>query len=302
MRANAARDPNEATRKKSIRAERDTQIGIPCTKSTDLDTRNHGSRSSSNTVDYLQLDADKILSAYGKFGRYQMVIHLILNSVHILYATNMMIMPFITEDPNPKRISVFRSTLLQFARSFRYNYSDVNHESLASEFNLVCDNYESVEHGASVFMLGGTIVAPIITQLSDVYGRRMTFLIPLYVAVVANIICAIAPTYTIFLVFRFVAGVAASVSTGFYNFIMLWSLRMKKVLVYMSYKMMRMHFVEKSLMSFDAQICKSSLSYTALKWFVKAALHYCYDVNFKDARHIKGSVRAKIQFLDSTLT
>ncbi|KHJ91921.1 hypothetical protein OESDEN_08198 [Oesophagostomum dentatum] len=93
-----------------------------------------------------------------------------------------------------------------------YNYSDVNHESLASEFNLVCDDYESVEHGASVFMLGGMIVAPIITQLSDLYGRRLTFLIPLYMGVVANLICAIAPNYTVFLVFRFIAGVA---TTGF---------------------------------------------------------------------------------------
>lgn len=36
----------------------------------------------------------------------------------------------------------------------RYNYTDEKHESLASEFDLVCDNYEAVEHGASVFMLG----------------------------------------------------------------------------------------------------------------------------------------------------
>ncbi|PIO58511.1 hypothetical protein TELCIR_20053, partial [Teladorsagia circumcincta] len=58
----------------------------------------------------------------------------------------------------------------------------------------------------------GMLVAPIITQLSDLFGRRLTFLIPLYVAVVSNLICAIAPNYVIFLVFRFIAGVA---TTGF---------------------------------------------------------------------------------------
>ncbi|CAJ0589536.1 unnamed protein product [Cylicocyclus nassatus] len=197
---------------------------------TSLGTFDHRLASSS-VVDYLHLDADKVLSAFGKYGRYQMVIHLILNSVHILFATNMMIMPFITEDPKfecqitPPEGVQWEYTIVDKCHvkdgnnwtftcdkipGARYNYSDVNHESLASEFNLVCDNYESVEHGASVFMLGGMIVAPVITQLSDVYGRRMTFLIPLYVAVVANIVCAIAPSYAIFLIFRFIAGVASS--------------------------------------------------------------------------------------------
>uniref|UniRef100_A0A0K0CVL9 MFS domain-containing protein n=1 Tax=Angiostrongylus cantonensis TaxID=6313 RepID=A0A0K0CVL9_ANGCA len=56
------------------------------------------------------------------------------------------------------------------------------------------------------------IVAPIITQLSDLFGRRLTFLIPLYIAVISNLICAVAPNYVIFLIFRFFAGVA---TTGF---------------------------------------------------------------------------------------
>ncbi|CAJ0589535.1 unnamed protein product [Cylicocyclus nassatus] len=198
-----------------------------------LGTPDHGSRTSSITVNYLHLDPDKVLSAYGKYGRYQMVTYLILNSVHILFAINMMVMPFITEDPKfecqitPPEGVQWEYTIVDKCHvkdgnnwtltcdnipGAKYNYSDVNHESLATEFNLVCDNYESVEHGASVFMLGGMIVAPIITQLSDLYGRRMTFLIPLYVAVVANVICAIAPNYMIFLIFRFVAGVC---TTGF---------------------------------------------------------------------------------------
>ncbi|VDL63191.1 unnamed protein product [Nippostrongylus brasiliensis] len=56
-------------------------------------------RGSSLVINYLHLDADKVLSAYGKFGRYQMVTYLITNSVHILFAINMMVMPFITADP-----------------------------------------------------------------------------------------------------------------------------------------------------------------------------------------------------------
>ncbi|KAE9417784.1 hypothetical protein Angca_003236, partial [Angiostrongylus cantonensis] len=190
-------------------------------------------RSSTLMLKYMHLDADKVLSAYGRFGRYQMVTYLITNSVHILFAINMMVMPFITEDPEfecqitpPDGIKweytiVDKCTVMDSNNwtlscsnvpGSKYIYNDTNHESLASEFNLVCDRYESVEHGASVFMLGGMIVAPIITQLSDLFGRRLTFLIPLYIAVISNLICAVAPNYVIFLIFRFFAGVA---TTGF---------------------------------------------------------------------------------------
>ncbi|VDO74532.1 unnamed protein product [Heligmosomoides polygyrus] len=190
-------------------------------------------RASSLIINYLHLDADKVLSAYGKFGRYQMITYLITNSVHVLFAINMMVMPFITEDPKfecqitpPEGVhwnyNVVDKCTVTDSNNWtltcdsipgaRYVYNDTNHQSLASEFNLVCENYESVEHGASVFMLGGMLVAPIITQLSDLFGRRLTFLIPLYVGVVANLICAVAPSYTVFLIFRFISGVA---TTGF---------------------------------------------------------------------------------------
>ncbi|VDM66300.1 unnamed protein product, partial [Strongylus vulgaris] len=122
------------------------------------------SRTSSLVINYLHLDADKVLSAYGKYGRYQasMVTYLVLNSVHILFAINMMVMPFITEDPKfecqitpPEGVQweyriVDKCTVkdgnnwtltCDSIPGARYNYSDVIHESLASEFNLVCDNY-----------------------------------------------------------------------------------------------------------------------------------------------------------------
>jgi MFS family permease len=60
--------------------------------------------------------------------------------------------------------------------------------------------------------LGGMIVTPILTQFSDRFGRRLSFLIPLWITVASNIICSIAPNYYIFLIFRFIAGAGSSVS------------------------------------------------------------------------------------------
>ncbi|CCH63938.1 Major facilitator superfamily (MFS) profile domain-containing protein [Caenorhabditis elegans] len=54
------------------------------------------------------------------------------------------------------------------------------------------------------------IVSPFVSQLSDILGRRPLFLIPLYISVAANLICAAAPNYLIFLLFRFISGVATT--------------------------------------------------------------------------------------------
>ena len=64
---------------------------------------------------YLNLDANKVLTAFGKFGRYQvrmftiillnlkflfqMLTYFITNSVHLFFAATMMTMPLITEEP-----------------------------------------------------------------------------------------------------------------------------------------------------------------------------------------------------------
>lgn len=74
------------------------------------------SNSISAAINYLHLDADKVLTAFGKYGRYQvcttrdvsetpcsfqMLAYAVTGSVQILFALNMMIMPFITTSVTP---------------------------------------------------------------------------------------------------------------------------------------------------------------------------------------------------------
>ncbi|CAJ0935290.1 unnamed protein product, partial [Mesorhabditis belari] len=140
---------------------------------------------------YHNLDADKVLNAYGKFGRYQMFTYFMLNSVTILFAMNMMVMPFIVEKPEfycqlPDNLdkanyqSIDSCTLIDTAnkslkcteiRGTRYDFNSTVHQSLASEFNLLCDDYELTEHASSIYLFGGMLAAPLITQLSDRIGR-----------------------------------------------------------------------------------------------------------------------------------
>lgn len=52
---------------------------------------------------------------------------------------------------------------------------------------------------------------PIIIQLADLYGRKLAFIIPLWLTILCNVACAFAPSYIWFLVFRFLAGFMTSV-------------------------------------------------------------------------------------------
>uniref|UniRef100_A0A1I7V2Z6 MFS domain-containing protein n=2 Tax=Caenorhabditis tropicalis TaxID=1561998 RepID=A0A1I7V2Z6_9PELO len=189
------------------------------------------SNSVTATFNYLHVDADKVLSAFGKFGRYQMLTYLITTSVGMLFALNMMIMPFITKSSkfscdlpvNNNRYSAmvgdschafdsqlnFTVKCLSVNGAF-YNYSDEKGGTITSDFDLVCEYDGMAEHATSIFLLGGMIVSPFISQLSDLVGRRPLFLVPLYVSVIANLACVFAPNYYLFLLFRFVSGVATA--------------------------------------------------------------------------------------------
>ncbi len=56
------------------------------------------------------------------------------------------------------------------------------------------------------------LATPFITQISDRFGRRWSFLLPVWLTVASNILCSVSPNYTAFLVFRFLAGVGTAVS------------------------------------------------------------------------------------------
>uniref|UniRef100_A0A8R1HG27 MFS domain-containing protein n=2 Tax=Caenorhabditis japonica TaxID=281687 RepID=A0A8R1HG27_CAEJA len=189
------------------------------------------SNSVSATFNYLHLDADKVLSAFGKYGRYQMLAYMITTSVQILFALNMMIMPFITEMAKPmcdlpaknENLSPIvndgchvHDTLLNTTidclsvNGAKYTYIEDKKSTISMDFDLVCEHEGMADHATSIFLFGGMVVSPFVSQLSDILGRRPTFLLPLYVTVIANLICAAAPTYTVFLIFRFISGVATT--------------------------------------------------------------------------------------------
>lgn len=64
---------------------------------------------------------------------------------------------------------------------------------------------------------GNFVFTPFATYLADRYGRRMTFLLSLWLTVVFSVGCAFSPSFVCFLVFRFLSGASCAVKK-FYKF------------------------------------------------------------------------------------
>ncbi|VDK49782.1 unnamed protein product [Anisakis simplex] len=201
-------------------------------KNDDVSTTGSNKRLSL-TMSLKELDAEKVLDAFGKYGPYQMKAYVLITAVLMLYSSQMMIMSFISTAPefecdikqneaeSKSEYTIIDSCYVNDSNnvtilcneipnaSFKFNESSPQ-TTLNSEFNLVCRDEHWAQHASSLFLLGGLLVTPFTTQLSDLYGRRYAFLISLWTAVTAAVACSFAPTYGWFLLFRFITGVGTS--------------------------------------------------------------------------------------------
>ncbi|OZC11491.1 transporter, major facilitator family protein [Onchocerca flexuosa] len=181
----------------------------------------------------LRLDPEKLLSAYGKYGKYQMRTYILLTLPAFFYSSQMLIMGFITHAPSFQCIidlpdssssSIYQvldnchifelktQQIIQCSEVPNSTYlykEEVPFSTVNSEFDLVCNDEYWAEHGSSLFMLGALLI-PVFTHLSDLYGRRKLFLFTLWVASITAIACSMAPTIFTFLACRFIIGVATA--------------------------------------------------------------------------------------------
>ncbi|KAL4002247.1 Sugar transporter family protein [Acanthocheilonema viteae] len=181
-----------------------------------------------------RIDPEKLLHEFGKYGKYQMRACLLIMIPAFFYSSQMFIMGFIGQPPsfecsiiiNQPNSTISQQTyqILDNCRVLELETNktmqclavpnstylfdeEVPFSTLNSEFNLVCDNEHWAEHGSSLFMLGG-LFTPVITQLSDLYGRRKLMLFSLWTATIMANICPLAPTALTFVACRFMLGVA----------------------------------------------------------------------------------------------
>ncbi|XP_051952012.1 solute carrier family 22 member 6-A-like [Xyrauchen texanus] len=87
---------------------------------------------------------------------------------------------------------------------------DVFLSTVATEWDLVCENATLNNIGASVYMFGLLVGAVLFGALADKYGRRMIILIGLAVQAIFGVGAAFAPNFYIYVLLRFVVGMTVS--------------------------------------------------------------------------------------------
>ncbi|CAJ0579548.1 unnamed protein product, partial [Mesorhabditis spiculigera] len=182
-------------------------------------------------VDPLLCEPEKVVEAYGFWGRYQWWTAIQCCSVMFIYAANMHIVPFIND---PSRVDCLwqnetNSVLYNDMPGCVYRknrqtpkvefvcgettgttileYKD--HQPITSkmhEFGLHCASNFAREGGQTAFSMGAMLVVPLFSYFADHSGRKYTFLIAVFGSIVANFCCVIAPTYWYFITLRFIVG------------------------------------------------------------------------------------------------
>ncbi|CAJ1052325.1 solute carrier family 22 member 7-like [Xyrichtys novacula] len=82
--------------------------------------------------------------------------------------------------------------------------------TLASDWDLVCDNRRANKAAATIFFMGVMVGAAVFGYLSDRFGRKSMLLVSYIVAAVFGIASAFSFNYTMFAVMRFFTGFGIS--------------------------------------------------------------------------------------------
>ncbi|KFV66338.1 Solute carrier family 22 member 13, partial [Dryobates pubescens] len=82
--------------------------------------------------------------------------------------------------------------------------------SLLTEFDLVCERKDLKDISQSIYMAGLLLGAIIFGALSDRFGRRLTFLLCIFIQGLSGVGAALAPHLYVYMAFRCVLGAAVS--------------------------------------------------------------------------------------------
>ncbi|VDM49070.1 unnamed protein product [Toxocara canis] len=136
---------------------------------------------------YANLDADKVLAAYGKYGRCQILSYVLCQAIHFFYAGMIMTNFYLKDKTGEDMCTVMNGD----GRS--YICGEVPGTRLI--------NPDSKWPYKSLW-----------SEISDLYGRRNILLVSIYSSVTLSIVASFSPNYTVFIILRFLSGAFGDVS------------------------------------------------------------------------------------------
>lgn len=164
------------------------------------------------------MEFDHVLRIIGEFGSYQKRLYILVNLAIVPAAFQMLMNVFIGREPqwicstskNNQTCPLDETT----CGSIRYTST---FSSIASEWDLICDNAYKVDLTQSVFMIGVLIGGLLLGMFSDKYGRRLGWCISYILMVLGGLITSFSTSLNMFLVTRLVAGIGTggALLTGF---------------------------------------------------------------------------------------
>ncbi|XP_032788170.2 organic cation transporter 1 isoform X1 [Daphnia magna] len=90
---------------------------------------------------------------------------------------------------------------------YGWEYDKTQYDAtLVTELNLVCDNKWLPSFSTTLFYVGSLFGNLLFGWIADKWGRRISFLLMIYMAVMLSIATAFSPNYTVYMVFRAING------------------------------------------------------------------------------------------------
>lgn len=163
------------------------------------------------------MDFDNVLKDIGEFGPYQRRIFFLVNTMSLFQCCQMLLLVFVADKPQWRCSQKDRSLLDEEKKSLGYpcykNGSvcrDISFNgeftSIATEWNMVCDQEYKANLAQSVMMAGCLIGVIICGRISDRLGRKCVIISTQILAFLSGILTGFVQSYNQFLLVRFLCG------------------------------------------------------------------------------------------------
>uniref|UniRef100_A0A5S6R1T0 Major facilitator superfamily (MFS) profile domain-containing protein n=1 Tax=Trichuris muris TaxID=70415 RepID=A0A5S6R1T0_TRIMR len=149
------------------------------------------------------------------FGPYQIAVLIAYQLVTFTFAFNLLFVTFVGSEPpwecmitnaSSNSTNADRCDRFQNGQCLNITWSDESFNSIVSEWELICTNKSTVYLIITIQMVGLLLGAPLMTQISDLWGRKIALLATVAGETVFGIGTGFTHTWHAFAVCRFLVG------------------------------------------------------------------------------------------------